>query len=168
DYSRGESRLDLVEIDLAGYFATVKEFHRPAFDAAGIDFATDNSDSACIRLDQHRFRRVVDNILNNAREALKPGCRVAIAWKVHSSAIRVQIADNGPGIPEAIRSTLFEPFVTSNKEGGTGLGLAIARKIIEDHGGTIAAHSESGVGTTFVIELPASLAVSSQPSLLTV
>jgi signal transduction histidine kinase len=49
----------------------------------------------------------------------------------------VEVADEGPGVPEEIRATLFEPFVTARKKGGTGLGLAVARRFVEDHGGTI-------------------------------
>jgi signal transduction histidine kinase len=162
DYSRGESRLDLTEVDLAGYFSDVREFHQAAYESAGIELALEGSHRVHVRLDQNRFRRVVDNILNNAREALKPGNRVVVTWTVTSSEVLIQIGDNGPGIPEAIRATLFEPFVTSNKEGGTGLGLAIARKVIEDHGGKITARSETGLGTTFDVVLPVSLAVSPQ------
>ncbi len=63
------------------------------------------------------------------------------------------IADNGPGIPEAILQTLFEPFVTHDKTTGTGLGLAICEKIVSAHGGTITASNRSN-GACFTIELP--------------
>ena len=108
-------------------------------------------------MDGSRFRRVIDNILNNAREALKPGQSVTVRWSVDSKAVAIEIEDNGPGIPESICATIFEPFVTSGKESGTGLGLAIARKIVEDHGGAISVESQSGVGTRFMITLPSTL-----------
>ena len=66
------------------------------------------------------------------------------------------MSDTGPGIPDEIQDTLFEPFVTHGKATGTGLGLAIAKKIAQDHGGTIAVESVSGQGATFIICLPLS------------
>ena len=64
------------------------------------------------------------------------------------------MSDTGPGIPEEIGDTLFEPFVTHGKPAGTGLGLAIVKKTIQDHGGTIAVESITGEGATFTIHLP--------------
>ena len=63
------------------------------------------------------------------------------------------IRDNGPGIPAEIKDSLFEPFITKGKSQGTGLGLAI-KKLVEDHKGAIAVESETGKGTTFIIDLP--------------
>ena len=65
-----------------------------------------------------------------------------------------RLQDDGPGIPEAIRETLFDAFTTSGKDEGTGLGLAIVRRIVEDHGGSIAFTTATGRGTTFTIQLP--------------
>ncbi|MBK7141919.1 MAG: HAMP domain-containing protein [bacterium] len=157
DYSRGESRLDLSPVDLTTYFAEIREFHSGAYQAAGIQLLITSSPHVTLTLDPNRFRRVVDNILNNAREALKPGDQVEISWRLTESSLQVEIADNGPGIPEAIREHLFEPFVTSNKEGGTGLGLAITKKIVDDHGGAISVVSAPGQGSCFVVALPRAL-----------
>ncbi|NPV00911.1 MAG: HAMP domain-containing histidine kinase [Brevinematales bacterium] len=66
----------------------------------------------------------------------------------------IKIEDSGPGIPEDIKSRIFEAFVTHGKKEGTGLGLSIVKKIIEAHGGNITFKSNPGVGTTFYISLP--------------
>ena len=66
----------------------------------------------------------------------------------------ISAIDNGPGIPESIRATLFEPFVTHGKSDGTGLGMAIVKKIIDAHGGTITFDTEEGKGTSFNVHLP--------------
>jgi len=68
-------------------------------------------------------------------------------------AVRVEIGDTGGGIPPNVLAHLFEPFVTTKRD-GTGLGLSISYGIVEAHNGQIAANSQSGVGTTFVILLP--------------
>jgi two-component system sensor histidine kinase PilS (NtrC family) len=68
--------------------------------------------------------------------------------------VRVQVRDTGPGIPEDIRTRLFEPFV-SRRSGGSGLGLAIVQRAVEAHRGAILVESAPGAGTTFTIYLPA-------------
>jgi signal transduction histidine kinase len=78
-------------------------------------------------------------------------------WRISrgdGESLVFELADDGAGIPAAVRSRLFQPFATFGKQGGTGLGLAMARRIVEAHGGTIGAASEDGAGTTFRIELP--------------
>ena len=65
-----------------------------------------------------------------------------------------QIKDNGPGIPESIRDTIFDAFTTSGKPEGTGLGLAIVRRVVEDHGGSVSFTTATGKGTCFTIHLP--------------
>jgi signal transduction histidine kinase len=67
----------------------------------------------------------------------------------------ITVADSGPGIPQAVRDRVFEPFV-STKESGTGLGLTICRRIVEDHGGRIEATDGRGEGAIFTVTLPMS------------
>jgi len=78
--------------------------------------------------------------------------RIETHAKVTSSGIVIDVVDDGPGVPEEIRATLFAPLVTSRK-GGTGLGLALAKRIVAAHGGTIEL-VESPKGATFRITLP--------------
>ncbi len=66
----------------------------------------------------------------------------------------VRVSDTGCGIPEAVRTTMFQPFVTTNKMKGSGLGLAIAKLIVQDHGGGILVESQEGRGSTFTTLLP--------------
>ena len=66
----------------------------------------------------------------------------------------VEFEDTGSGMPEEIRKTIFEPFVTYGKKHGTGLGMAIVKKIIDDHHGDINIESQIGKGTKMVISLP--------------
>jgi signal transduction histidine kinase len=68
--------------------------------------------------------------------------------------LEIRVADNGPGIADAVRHHLFEPFVSHGKENGTGMGLTVVQKIVQDHGGDVLVEQSSGAGTTFRISLP--------------
>ena len=105
--------------------------------------------------DAKKIERAVFNLVLNACEAAPDGTG-AITIDICSSddSFDVRIADNGPGIPAAIRESLFDPFVSSGKLNGTGLGLAIVSKIIHDHHGSITVEETSPTGTIFLIRLP--------------
>jgi signal transduction histidine kinase len=110
---------------------------------------------ADLPLDPAKLRQVLVNLLLNALQAVGRGGEVVVRtrWEAGSRRAWLEVADNGPGIPEDLRPRLFEPFVTT-KPGGGGLGLAIARQIAEEHGGAIAFETSSS-GTVFRVVLPA-------------
>lgn len=104
-----------------------------------------------------KLNQVFMNILTNAIQAIPTSQQgeIVIRTKMLDERVQVSIADNGVGIPEAIRERIFEPFFTTKEVGaGTGLGLAISFGIIQEHQGSLVVESEEGKGTTFVIELP--------------
>ena len=109
-------------------------------------------------LDPEQFNRVVVNLLSNAVDAVSvsnsKGC-IKITTKLDGSigAEILEIADNGPGIPDAIRDRVFEPYF-STKEHGTGLGLAMVNQIVSDHGGYVRIARSDETGTVFRIEIP--------------
>lgn len=111
-----------------------------------------------IRGDRNRLGQVVDNLIQNAIEAMPEGGELTIK-AVHSQAgnessiVRISFDDTGPGISAANQEHIFEPFFTG-RDSGTGLGLAIARAIVEEHGGTIAFTNRVAGGASFVLELP--------------
>ena len=94
------------------------------------------------------------NIMKNALEAMEPGGTFSITADQEKNEIVFSLKDTGSGIPDEIKESLFESFVTSGKEGGTGLGLAIVKKLIEEQKGHIEVESEVNVGTTFKIYFP--------------
>lgn len=157
EYSRGKFNLNIEPVQLRTYITDIRTAQLEGFERAGIDLRIENSKNYTVRIDPARFRRVLDNILNNAREALKPGQTVEICWEKIESKLHLIIQDNGPGIPEEIRDRLFEPFVTSGKETGTGLGLSISKKIVEDHNATLKVVSEPGSGAAFCIAIPGTM-----------
>jgi len=102
-------------------------------------------------LDGDRMRQVLANVIANAAEAGPPPVRVTV--QAASDQLVIDVADRGPGVPEAERDRIFEPFVTK-KTRGTGLGLAIARRIVMLHGGTIVVGDAPGGGALFHIVIP--------------
>jgi len=111
-----------------------------------------------ILADADKLRQVFLNVLRNAHEALGAGGKIRIACDTVSAGgrtmVRVRISDNGPGIAEKDQPNIFEPFY-STKPSGFGLGLANARKIVEQHNGTIAVAKKRGRGCAFDILMPA-------------
>jgi signal transduction histidine kinase len=107
-------------------------------------------------LDKDQFRQVVVNLVQNAVEAMQPetGGRVVVSGLRHGQAIRLSVADNGPGMPQDTLSRVFEPLFTT-KTKGTGLGLAIVHNILRRHGAEVSVESELGKGTTFHVDIAA-------------
>ncbi len=97
------------------------------------------------------------NLMINAQQAMGGAAgTVRLSAKRLDAGVEVRVADDGPGIPQKIREKIFDPFFTTKPAGqGTGLGLSVSYGIVKDHGGDIRLESEEGVGTTFIITLPA-------------
>lgn len=117
--------------------------------------------------DEDLLHRVVANLVLNAVQAARGPIKVTVSVAVAQSseiphgtdlehAVRLQVRDNGPGIPEEVRERLFQPFV-SGRSGGSGLGLAIVQRAVEAHRGLVLVDSGPGSGTTFTIFLPAKM-----------
>jgi PAS domain S-box-containing protein len=117
-----------------------------------------------VSLDRAQIQQVLINLTLNAAQAIKlKGSRGSIHIKTSAAVrpdgapiVRVSVSDDGPGIPEALRSRLFVPFFTTKPPGeGTGLGLSVSFGIIAGHGGTLRYEpGPGGVGTSFIFELP--------------
>lgn len=112
-----------------------------------------------LRADAGRLRQLLHNLMKNALEAIgdarKPHIEVATQDIVENAQkwIELNVADNGPGLPQGFGERWFEPY-TSSKQRGTGLGLAVAKKIAEEHGGSIRAENRAGGGAVFTLRLP--------------
>ncbi|MCH8524381.1 MAG: HAMP domain-containing protein, partial [Balneolales bacterium] len=119
-----------------------------------IDFHID-SDVHDLRIQaaHDELKRVLINLIKNAMEASGPGGLIFIRAYAHQHFAVIEVADNGKGMTEQVRTKVFVPNF-STKNSGTGLGLAISRKIIEAHKGRIHFASVVGLGTTFTVYLP--------------
>ncbi len=106
-------------------------------------------------LDQEQMKRVFINLIKNAIEVMPDGGSVRITARAGEGGhrVRIEVADDGPGIPAEDLSRLFEPYFSRTKKGG-GLGLAIVDRIVADHHGSIRAEQNQPRGARFVMELP--------------
>jgi signal transduction histidine kinase len=106
-----------------------------------------------------QINQVFMNILINAIQAIRDGGNIWITSRVKGGNIKIEIRDDGMGIPKSIQNRIFDPFFTTKPVGsGTGLGLSISYRIISEHGGTIKVESEENKGTVFIISIPISKA----------
>ncbi|MGH6933984.1 MAG: ATP-binding protein [Dongiaceae bacterium] len=105
-----------------------------------------------ISADRDQLFRVLANLGSNAVQA--GATRVSVTATQGNGRLRIEVADNGPGLAPRAREKLFQPFAGSARPGGTGLGLAIARELILAHGGEIRLAQTTGSGTVFELDLP--------------
>ncbi|MGB7264238.1 MAG: ATP-binding protein [Terracidiphilus sp.] len=115
------------------------------------------SDLPQVLADPDAIRRALANLIDNAAEAMQGSLlrvlSVSTALSEDGAAVEVTVSDTGPGLTDEIRERLFLPFY-STKHRGTGLGLSIAAKIVQEHGGSISAESNSPKGARFLLRLP--------------
>ena len=159
-FVRGDIRLALEPTQLEALVSEVVETYEAAFEKAGVTLACNVSrttaSSPCISCDRQRIWRAIQNLINNAKDAMTAGGSITLRVTSVDGMAVIQVADTGNGIPEPIQTRLFEPFVSYGKKHGTGLGLAIVKNIVDAHGGTISFETSIGFGTIFTIKLPSS------------
>lgn len=154
DFAR-EQRLNVTDIILPDMLGDLRNLWIPLASSRDIDLVVDLP-ARCppLRADEQKLRRVIENLIKNAIEAIDqgPGRVSILAGGISADGkIRLSIADTGPGIEESI--DVFRLFETT-KPGGTGLGLAIAKQIVIAHGGTIHYESRAPHGTVFHLDFP--------------
>jgi len=105
--------------------------------------------------DETQIEQVLMNLLLNAQGAMPSGghIEVVLSYDTDAAAIRMEVKDDGPGIPEEIQKKIFQPFFTTRTD-GSGLGLATCLKNVQYHGGSIDVNSKVGQGTTFIVAIP--------------
>lgn len=123
----------------------------------GVEFVLNaSSDSAMVHCEENQLKQVFINLLKNGMEAMPNGgsIRIRLDHDEELNRVRIEIKDEGIGIPEEMMPKLGEPFFT-NKESGTGLGLMVSQRIIQSHKGMMDIKSVMNKGTTVIIDLPA-------------
>ncbi|RIX49685.1 MAG: sensor histidine kinase [Rhodocyclales bacterium GT-UBC] len=104
-----------------------------------------------------QLNQVFLNLITNAAQAIEDSGEIRINTALQGSTIRIEVSDNGSGIPPEVLPHIFDTYFTTKPKGiGTGLGLSIARDIVRNHGGELSVATQAGFGTTFVVTLPVS------------
>jgi PAS domain S-box-containing protein len=144
-------RYDFQPTELAGLIDEVIRIQRPHLVQLNIEIdQLIPTDLPIVTVDKDKIKQALLNLVKNAAEAMPGGGKINIEARATENGVLIEITDTGMGIPLDI--DVFEPFVTTKKE-GTGIGLVIVRQIVTAHGGNISYRSRPGEGTTFRIEL---------------
>jgi len=120
----------------------------------------DTVDVPVVQGSPRELGQVLVNLLVNAMQAMpdQPPSQSLVGVRLQPASemgwVKLEVFDNGAGIPDDVVARIFDPFFTTKTQGGTGLGLAISKRIVEEAGGTISAASAPGEGTTFTVLLP--------------
>jgi len=115
-----------------------------------------------VNCDMDRIFQVLTNLMTNAAKFSKPGGVVKVEVEQLDGVVRINVRDQGAGIPAAAQATIFDRFTQADSsdqraKGGTGLGLSIVKAIVERHGGKIDFESQEGLGSNFYFDLPLSV-----------
>jgi two-component system NtrC family sensor kinase len=139
----------------------------PANDKGVMVVADVDKDHPAVPLDPDGMHQVVMNLLSNALDAVTPQeglIRLVCHYDAENRQTLIEVIDNGSGIPEPMMKHMFELFHSTKGNRGTGIGLAVARKIVEEHEGSIVVQSRVGEGSTFTIRLPVEHETLADPS----
>ncbi|HYE57103.1 MAG TPA: HAMP domain-containing sensor histidine kinase [Rhodothermales bacterium] len=161
---RGPQDISTASLALSSLVAEVGERYRPVLERAGVTLGLDLApDLPPINGDRDALSEALVNLLDNAAKYGAAGGEVHLRTRAEGAHVVVEVADRGPGVPEAMRDRVFEPFVRVQAEStdglahtakGTGLGLAIVRRVATAHGGTVSVDAREGGGAVFRLALP--------------
>ncbi|AVS86948.1 sensor histidine kinase [Paracidovorax avenae] len=142
-------------VDLPAWLQERLDTARTAAEARGVRLSLRGDAPATAVFDPVHAARAIDNLLDNAVRHAPQGGQAALSAQVDAarSLCVIAVEDDGPGVPEALRAQLFEPFATGRTD-GNGLGLALAREVALAHGGDLHYTPREGGGARFLLELP--------------
>jgi len=154
EFTKGDTSLHVSQTTTTAFLNQFQSLHEDYLKQTGL-FWEITSEPGAIEIDEMRCLRLLQNLVTNAVEALSgnPKGEIHIRGWVENSMFNLAISDNGPGIPDAIRDRVFQPFVTHGKKGGIGLGMAIVNNVVTAHRGNVKLDT-SGKGTHFLAQLP--------------
>jgi PAS domain S-box-containing protein len=166
----GQLRFDIVDVVIGDAIASLVSLVRPQASVKEMTISVvENEMHAVVKADQERLRQIVLNLLSNAIKFTPHGGRVVISASVDESNVRIDVADNGIGIPQDKLDLVFEPYVRleparASGETGWGLGLAISRELARAMDGDLTASRLAENGTVFTLRLPRSTRIAATPS----
>jgi two-component system, NtrC family, nitrogen regulation sensor histidine kinase NtrY len=141
-------------IDAAAWGRELEALFRASDRAVGIGFTLEADETLTFEADPDLMSQVLINLIRNAGQAARESNEAPHVWlsfaRTRSGRAQIEVADNGAGVPEAIRQDVFLPFFTTKKE-GTGVGLSLARQVVLAHRGAISVGDRKGGGALFRI-----------------
>jgi two-component system, chemotaxis family, CheB/CheR fusion protein len=168
--TRGKIRLQREPIDLAGVVRQAAEISRPLIDARQHELTISMpTEPVRVHGDATRLAQVVANLLNNAAKYTDEGGQIQLSLDCDGNEAVLQVRDTGIGLPPEMAEMVFEPFTQvdpspDRAQGGLGIGLTLVRRLVDLHGGRVAAFSEGlGRGCEMTVRLP-TLAEAPQPA----
>ncbi len=158
DYARDDEKVNRTSVKIGAYMEEIEGLLNPPGLKRGARIVVDCSAAAghYVYIDEQRFSRVFQNLVNNAVDAIEEhgGSQVMVRAELTADKrIQFTISDDGPGVPAEVQDTLFEPLTTT-KAHGTGLGLAIVNRMVSIHDGEIIYQPAPEGGAAFVITVP--------------
>jgi signal transduction histidine kinase/CheY-like chemotaxis protein len=172
--TRGRLELRRDRVELARVLQGAVETSRPLIDGSGHELTVAlPADPVYLNGDITRLAQVFSNLLNNAARYSQRGSRISLTVERQGSEVVVSVRDTGIGIPKEMLPRIFDLFTQVDRslectQGGLGVGLTLVKRLVEMHGGSVAAHSDgAGTGSAFVVRLPIPVvepALESQPA----
>jgi PAS domain S-box-containing protein len=164
----GRMELAREDVSIASAFGEVLSALRPLADKKSQALIQHVELNLFVRADATRFKQILMNLIGNAIKFTPEGSRIELAARQVDNQVRVEVRDNGPGIPPEAQRRIFEAFFrlapTGNATEGTGLGLAITARLVELHGSKLEIESKPGHGTCFYFALPLLAIAPDEPS----
>jgi two-component system heavy metal sensor histidine kinase CusS len=151
--------LDREPIDLSSELERIHEYYDVLMADAEIEWVVRCPAEVTIQANRPLLQRAIGNLIENALQHTPPGGAIAVCVMSNELSLRIEVADNGAGIPSEDLPHVFDRFYRVEKDrssstGGSGLGLAIVRSVMELHGGEVTIESIRNIGTTVVMFLP--------------
>lgn len=155
DFARGVEVTPVIQkVDINNFFEELQKNHEVAVKGRDIDLIFEHKINEAVYFDENKIRRVMENLIKNASEAMVDAGEIRVTATKSSGWLQISVIDNGPGVPEHIRDSIFQPFVTEEKQRGTGLGLPICHKIVMEHKGRMEYFPVEPTGSRFDVRLP--------------
>jgi signal transduction histidine kinase len=149
----GRIELDRKETDLAELLGELVDFFAPQAQVSRVQLRLMSNGPVKAPVDAKLIKQAVLNLMINATHAMPNGGELILGASTDGKHAILEITDTGTGIPADALSRIFQAYY-STKKGGTGLGLAMAKRIVDEHGGSMTVESEEGKGSRFRIRLP--------------
>lgn len=163
----GRMELAIENLSVQSAFSEVLSAMQPLADKKSHSLSARAEAGLAVRADGTRFKQILMNLIGNAIKFTPDGGRIELSGLQEDGRVRIEVKDNGPGIPDEEKKRIFEAFYrlreSVKKSEGTGLGLAITQRLVELHGEELRLNSQAGQGSCFYFSLPAAVPARQAP-----